>query len=56
MMQTSFEAQYAAAADRVLHRTGQEAFDAVKMLKDADPARYAAANGAEYPRSGSARR
>ena len=30
--------------------TGREAFDAVKMLKDADPARYAPANGAEYPR------
>ena len=46
-----FEAEYAAAAKGVLHSTGREAFDAVRMLKNADPARYAPANGAEYPRS-----
>ena len=51
MVQSSFEAEYAAAADSVLNRTGRDAFDAVKMLKDADPSRYAPANGAEYPRS-----
>jgi uncharacterized protein (DUF1501 family) len=50
-MQTSFEAEYAAAANRVLQQTGREAFDAVRMLNAADPARYAPANGAEYPRS-----
>jgi uncharacterized protein (DUF1501 family) len=47
----SFEAQYAAAADRVLNGTGREAFDAIKMLKVADPARYQPDNGADYPRS-----
>jgi uncharacterized protein (DUF1501 family) len=47
----SFEAEYAAAADRVLNGTGRDAFDAIKMLKDADPARYQPANGADYPRS-----
>ena len=47
----SFEAQYAAAADRVLNGTGREAFDAIKMLKAADPARYQPDNGADYPRS-----
>lgn len=47
----SFEAQYAAAADRVLNGTGREAFDAIKMLKTADPLRYEAENGAEYPRT-----
>jgi len=47
----SFEAEYAAAADRVLNGTGREAFDAIKMLKAADPSSYQAANGAEYPRS-----
>jgi uncharacterized protein (DUF1501 family) len=47
----SFEAQYAAAADRVLNGTGREAFDAIKMLKVADPAKYQPENGAEYPRS-----
>jgi uncharacterized protein (DUF1501 family) len=52
MMATSFEAQYASAADSLLRPTGKEAFDAVKMLKGADPSKYAPANGAEYPRSG----
>ncbi len=51
MVQSSFEAEYAAAANNVLNRTGREAFDAVKMLKQADPSQYAPANGAEYPRS-----
>jgi uncharacterized protein (DUF1501 family) len=51
MMQASFEAEYAAAAEGVLHQTGREAFDAVKMLKNADPRRYQPENGAEYPRS-----
>jgi uncharacterized protein (DUF1501 family) len=52
MVQASFESEYASAADMVLHRTGGQAFDAVKMLKSADPAQYQAANGADYPRSG----
>ena len=51
MVQSSFESQYAAAADRVLHSTGREAFDAVRMLKDANLGQYTPANGAEYPRS-----
>jgi len=51
MVQASFESEYAAAADRVLHSTGREAFDAVRMLREADPSRYAPGNGAEYPRS-----
>jgi uncharacterized protein (DUF1501 family) len=50
-MNDSFEAQYEAAADRVLNGTGREAFDAMKTLKVADPARYAVENGAEYPPS-----
>ena len=50
-VQSSFEAEYTAAANSVLHTTGREAFDAVRMLRKADPAQYAAANGAEYPRS-----
>ena len=51
-METSFESEYAAAADMVLNRTGGQAFDAIKMMKSADPARYQPAQGAEYPRSG----
>jgi uncharacterized protein (DUF1501 family) len=50
-MNDSFEAQYQAAADRVLNGTGREAFDAMKTLRTADPTRYDAENGAEYPRS-----
>jgi uncharacterized protein (DUF1501 family) len=50
-VQASFESQYAAAADTVLNHTGSEAFDAVRILKSADPAKYRPENGAEYPRS-----
>jgi uncharacterized protein (DUF1501 family) len=50
-MSDSFEAQYQAAADRVLNGTGREAFDAMKTLRAADPGRYEADNGADYPRS-----
>jgi uncharacterized protein (DUF1501 family) len=49
--QASFEAEYAAAADRVLNRTGREAFDAMRQLEAAAPAGDQPANGAEYPRS-----
>jgi len=51
MIGASFEAEYAAAADRVLNGTGREAFDAIKMLKVADPSKYQPENGADYPRS-----
>jgi uncharacterized protein (DUF1501 family) len=47
----SFEAQYAAAADRILGGTGRDAFDAMKRLKVADPAKYQPENGADYPRT-----
>ena len=47
----SFEAEYAAAADAMLSGTGREAFNAIKMLKAADPSKYQPANGADYPRS-----
>jgi len=50
-MGASFEAQYAAAADRVLSGTGRDAFDAIRMLKAADPGSYQPGNGADYPRS-----
>src|SRR4051812_14870217 len=50
-VRASFEAEYAAAADRVLNRTGAEAFDAMRTLEAALPASYQAGNGAEYPRS-----
>jgi len=47
---STFEAMYAHSADTVLHGTGQEAFDAVKMLKASDPSRYTPAAGADYPK------
>src|SRR5690348_14191608 len=46
----TFEAMYAQSVDSVLHGTGKETFEAVKMLKSADPARYSPALGANYPR------
>jgi uncharacterized protein (DUF1501 family) len=46
----TFEAMYANSVDSVLHGTGTETFEAVKMLKAADPARYTPAAGANYPR------
>ena len=46
----TFEAMYANSVDTVLHGTGQETFEAVKMLKAADPAKYTPAAGANYPR------
>jgi uncharacterized protein (DUF1501 family) len=49
-MANSFEAMYAQSVDTVLHGTGQETFEAVKMLKAADPAKYKAAPGANYPK------
>src|SRR5208282_1616471 len=45
----TFEAMYEHSVDAVLHGTGQETFDAVKMLRSADPAKYKPAAGADYP-------
>ena len=47
---TAFEAMYDHSSDSVLHGTGEETFDAVKMLKTADPGRYTPAPGADYPK------
>src|SRR2546422_1238252 len=45
----TFEAMYANSVDAVLHGTGQETFEAVKMLKSANPAKYVPTSGACYP-------
>lgn len=50
-MQTSFEEQYAAAADQALGRSGGEAFEAIKMLRTVGGTRYQPENRARYPRS-----
>jgi uncharacterized protein (DUF1501 family) len=47
---SAFEAMYDHSSDSVLHGTGEETFDAVKMLKTADPGKYAAAPSADYPK------
>ena len=46
----TFESMYAQSVDAVLHGTAQETFDAVKMLKSADPAKYKPAAGVNYPK------
>ena len=45
----AFQAMYDQSSDATLHGTGQETFEAVKMLKAADPAKYVPAAGANYP-------
>jgi uncharacterized protein (DUF1501 family) len=45
----AFKSMYDNSSDAMLHGTGQETFEAVKMLKAADPSRYQPANGAAYP-------
>jgi uncharacterized protein (DUF1501 family) len=46
-----FEALYAQPGAGELQGAGKEAFDAVKMLKRANPRQYNPANGASYPRT-----
>ncbi len=48
---SAFQAMYDASTDAVLHGTGQETFEAVRMLKAADPGKYQPAAGALYPNS-----
>ena len=45
----SFESMYASSVDTVLHGTGKETFDAVKILQSIQKQPYASANGASYP-------
>jgi uncharacterized protein (DUF1501 family) len=46
----TFEAMYDHSVDAVLHGTGAETFDAVKMLKSVDSSKYQPALGADYPK------
>jgi len=46
----AFEAMYDHSSDSVLHGTGEETFDAVKMLKAADPGKYKPDPAANYPK------
>lgn len=45
----AFQQMYAESGDVMLHGTGQETFEAVKMLKATDPAHYKPAPGVNYP-------
>jgi uncharacterized protein (DUF1501 family) len=46
-----FEAMYAQTVDRALRGTGTETFEAIDMLRKADPTKYQPENGASYPNS-----
>ena len=48
---SAFEAMYADSGDHIFHAAGDETFDAVKMLRAANPAQYAPASGVNYPGS-----
>lgn len=47
----AFEEMYAGATTGLLATSSEEAFEAVRMLRAADPARRSPAHGAEYPAS-----
>src|SRR5262252_1194976 len=49
--QGGFEAMYAQTVDDVLRGTGSETFEAIDMLRKADPSKYKPENGADYPNS-----
>ena len=44
-----FAAMYDTSTDSILHGTGQETFEAVRMLQVADPTKYTPASGVQYP-------
>jgi len=46
-----FEAMYAQTVDHALRGTGTETFEAIDMLRKADPAKYKPENGASYGNS-----
>jgi uncharacterized protein (DUF1501 family) len=49
-VQGGFEALYAQTVDKVLRGTGTETFEAIEMLRKADPSRFQPENGADYPK------
>jgi uncharacterized protein (DUF1501 family) len=48
---SAFEAMYGESGDRIFHAAGEETFEAVKMLRAANPAQYQPVAGADYPNS-----
>jgi uncharacterized protein (DUF1501 family) len=51
MVEGGFEAMYAQSVDHALHGTGTETFEAIDLLRKADPSKYQPENGAQYPAS-----
>ncbi len=51
VVEGGFEAMYAQTVDHALHGTGTETFEAIELLRKADPGKYTPENGAEYPKS-----
>ncbi|MDQ2977909.1 MAG: DUF1501 domain-containing protein [Acidobacteriota bacterium] len=47
----SFESMYGEAVSGTLGGTARESFDAVRILKSADPSKISPENGADYPKS-----
>ena len=45
----TFESMYAGTVDTVLHGTGRETFDAIKIMQSIQKQSYTPANGAKYP-------
>src|ERR1051326_392292 len=50
-VQGGFEAMYAQTVDHALRGTGSETFEAIDMLRKADPSKYKPENGANYGKS-----
>jgi len=48
---SAFQAMYGETGDHILHAAGEETFEAVKMLRAANPSQYQPLPGAEYPNS-----
>ena len=48
---SAFEAMYCDSGDHIFHAAGDETFEAVKMLRTANPAQYTPGPGVEYPNS-----
>ncbi len=51
VVEGGFEALYAQTVDQALRGTGTETFEAIDMLRKANPSRFQPENGADYPRS-----
>jgi uncharacterized protein (DUF1501 family) len=51
MVEGGFEAMYSQSVDHALHGTGTETFEAIDLLRKADPSKYQPENGAQYPTS-----